>query len=141
MIYEIPFTVFHLDESSCHPLIESVIHGKRCSLIIDTGASRSVFDINSFMVEFLEPAGEKKLIPAGIIEGEIENKIGILAEFSLGDFTVTNLEAVFINLDHINRLYAQIDNSPEISGLLGADFLDKYQAIMDFRKQMLKLRT
>jgi hypothetical protein len=141
MNYEIPFTLFRLDENSCHPLIESVIHGKRCFLIIDTGASRSVFDINSFMVEFHEPAGDKKLIPAGIIEGVIENKIGILTEFSLGDFTATNLEAVFINLDHINRLYSQIDNSPEISGLLGADFLDKYQAVMDFKKQILKLCT
>ena len=140
MDYEIPFTLLKLDEESYHPVIEAVVDDVTCNLIIDTGASRSVFDINYFNIPFVEMKQGKEIIPAGIIEGDIENKSGLVSHFSLGDFRTENLEAVFISLDHINRLYQQINNAPLISGLLGSDFLAKYNALIDYNEKLLKLR-
>ena len=140
MDYEIPFTLLKLDEESYHPVIEAVVDDVTCNLIIDTGASRSVFDINYFNIPFVEMKQGKEIIPAGIIEGDIENKSGLVSHFSLGNFRTENLEAVFISLDHINRLYQQISNAPLISGLLGSDFLVKYNALIDYNEKLLKLR-
>jgi hypothetical protein len=141
MTYEIPFTLLKLDDESYHPVIEAFVNDVICNLIIDTGASRSVFDINYFNIQFVDKAPGKEVIPAGIIEGSIENKSGIISVFVMDDFRAENLEAVFINLDHINKLYRQIENAPLISGLLGSDFLAKYKALIDFKKRVLKLRN
>jgi hypothetical protein len=141
MVYEIPFTLLKLDDDSYHPLIEAFVNNVLCNLIIDTGASRSVFDLNFFNIPFVEMKHGKEIIPAGIIEGSIENKSGIISEFTLGEFKALNLEGVFISLDHINKLYRQIENAPLISGLLGSDFLAKYKAVIDYNKTILKLRN
>lgn len=141
MNYEVPFTLLKLDDDSYHPVIEAFVNGMVCNLIIDTGASRSVFDINYFNIPFVDMAHGKQIIPAGIIEGSIENKSGIISEFVMADFRTENLEAVFINLDHINKLYRQIENAPLISGLLGSDFLVKNNAMIDFKESVLKLRN
>lgn len=141
MVYEIPFTLLKLDDESYHPVIEAFVNGLLCNLIIDTGASRSVFDINYFNIPFVDKAHGKQIIPAGIIEGNIENKSGIIPEFIMGDFRADNLEAIFISLNHINKLYRQIENAPLISGLLGSDFLVKYNALIDFNERVLKLRN
>lgn len=141
MVYKIPFTLLKLDDDSYHPVIEAFVNGIKCNLIIDTGASRSVFDINYFNITFSDKIHGKEIIPAGIIEGSIENKSGIIPEFSMGEFKTVNLEGVFISLDHINKLYRQIENAPLISGLLGSDFLAKYNAVIDYSKTILKLRN
>ncbi len=139
MKFQIPIKILRLDPNSFHPLVKANINGVECYLILDTGASRSVFDINAFEVTFIDNEPGKEIMPAGIIEGKIENKLGNLSNFSLKDFRLENLEGVFINLNHINNLYSQIKKPHRISGLIGSDFLVKYNAVIDFGKKRLHL--
>lgn len=139
MKVEIPIEILELDEDSFHPVVKAVVNETPCTLIIDTGASRSVFDLNTFEVIYLEKEKGKEIIPAGIIEGNIENRSGIISRFMIGELKVKNLKAVFINLEHINRLYGQIEGAPHISGLLGSDFLVRFKAFIDFKKSILRL--
>ncbi len=55
-IFRLPLEVIELDNLSYHILVEGEMNGLPCNLIIDTGASRTVFDRNYFEdeVEILE---------------------------------------------------------------------------------------
>ncbi len=139
MKFNIPIEILQLDEESYHLVVKAIVNSTPCNLILDTGASRSVFDINTFRVRFSDEETGKEIIPAGIIEGTIENRFGIIDRFCIGDFEEENMRAVFIDLDHINKLYKKIEGTPVIAGLLGSDFLVRQRAIIDFKKSLLIL--
>lgn len=139
MMYRIPFNLLPLDPVSYHPLIDAKVNEIPCKLIIDTGASRSVFDLEAFDIPLKTGLGDDELIPAGIVEGKIGNKTGVISSLELGSFRKENMEAIFIDLGHINRLYQQVPDAPDVAGLIGSDFLVSHQAVIDYQNKVLIL--
>lgn len=137
-IIKIPLNIVHLDNANCHIIIKSeILSNNNCWWIIDTGASKTVFDISqSQMYENLGNVPKVDYKSAGI-NGEIENVcIGKLNNLKLQDYEFCNLEVALVDLVQINKIYQPIVGH-DIVGLIGGDFLDKYSAIIDYGKREL----
>jgi hypothetical protein len=106
--------------------------------IIDTGASRTVFDKNlPNKYQYIDKESNQ-LHTAGIGEKPIETAIVCVSPFYIARLKIENMEAALLDLAHINQLYSNLVKL-NICGLLGGDFLMKYNAVVDYKKKKLIL--
>lgn len=137
--YSIPIQLVELEQENFHILIETTF-GDQHSVkwAIDTGASKTVFDINRKEYYELAQIQPEEIQSAGISESQIETKAGQLNTMLLADMEFTDIEVALIDLQHVNNLYQQFTDETLV-GLIGSDFLVKHQAIIDYKKLTLTL--
>jgi len=122
-----------------HPLIIAKINGKNCRMVIDTGASRTIFDkerIGKFVGKseleksagFARGAGSAELVAHQI---PLNIKIGTLV--------IKNYMAMAIDLSNINSAYESF-NLPPVDAVLGSDILLEHKFVIDFNKEELRLK-
>jgi hypothetical protein len=140
--YKIPLNIIELDDKSFHLLIEVKINGLPVNLIIDTGASRTVFDksLSGKKVRLKKQHDLKEIQSAGISAENIESQLAIVKSFKLGKLKLRDFPVVLIDLDSINKLYSKVTGK-QIHGLLGSDFLLEMNAVIDYGKAFLVLKT
>lgn len=135
--HTLPIQLIELEDQNYHILIETVFqHQLRGKWAIDTGASKTVFDLNQANYFELNESQPTDIRSAGIGEGHIDTQTGMLPILKLGDAELKNWPVAIIDLGHINELYRQFSNE-SIVGLLGSDFLVMHQACIDFKKLTL----
>ncbi len=140
MKYIIPLELVELEEGNYHLAVKSVFEdGTGLTWVIDTGASKTVFDrtLSSFYIPVPEEAGTK-VRSAGIGTGQPETSLGRLRYFSLAEFPIPSLDVALIDLSHINDLYLHAA-ARTICGLIGSDLLVKYKAVIDYSRLKLTL--
>jgi hypothetical protein len=139
--YKIPLKLVKLDNRSFHLLAEARIDDTDLNLVIDTGASRTVFDRKLLEARL---NGPEEIIPeiqsAGIMAEKIECRTAVAGRFIMGDLILYRFPVIMIDLDAINRIYHKVTGHT-IHGLLGSDFLHEYQAEINYRKLILKLKN
>ena len=138
--YKIPIKLIKLDEKSYHLLIVAKINKVKVNLIIDTGASRTVFD-KSLLGDDLkvtEPHKSGEIQSAGIMAANIESVQGTAASFKLGKLKLRNFQVILIDLEGINLLYKKATGK-KVHGLLGSDFLLQMKAVINYDKEILFL--
>ncbi|HPR32941.1 MAG TPA: hypothetical protein PLK12_12625 [Prolixibacteraceae bacterium] len=135
----IPLQVVKLEEDNYHILIETVMgNGDRCKWVVDTGASKTVFDFNR-KEHFTElPEMLTEIQSAGISEGPIDTRVGMLCPLIFAGHSIESMIVALIDLSHINKLYDRYTQE-SIAGLIGSDFLIKYDAVIDFSQKKLFL--
>jgi hypothetical protein len=139
--HELNLKLIELEEGNFHIILSGTINNiHECHWIIDTGASKSVFDVTQ--IDMYKPIDnpEQEIRSAGIGEGHIETSMGLLERLSFGEVTETDFYVALINFTHINQLYSQFTDS-DVHGLLGSDFLLAHQAVIDYRKLTLTLKA
>jgi hypothetical protein len=140
--YIIPLELIELEEMNYHLAVTSTFGGGKEGLwVIDTGASKTVFDES--LHEYYEPveAGDEVTIQsAGIGEDRLNTSLGILQPFSLGSYIHQPMQVALINLSHINKLYYHV-TAKEICGLIGSDFLLGHKAVIDYSRLELIIET
>ncbi len=133
--------VVELEDDNFHLVAESAFNGGKTGYwIVDTGASKTVFDLN--LKNQYESAGEDtdEVHTAGIGDKPIQTSIGILHSLSVGKLKIENLKVALLDLSHINKFYSKAANL-QICGLMGGDFLKKYNAVVDYKKKILILEV
>ena len=128
-----------LEDENFHLLLETdMANGEKVKWIVDTGASKTVFDIN--MNGFFDECEDKltQIESAGIGEGKIETRAGYIRDMKLGNFTYKKMPVALIDLSHVKKLYKKFADE-NIAGLFGSDFLVKHKAVIDFSKLILTL--
>ena len=136
---EIPIEIVELEGEGIHLFVKGNLNiNTECNLIIDTGASKTVFDNNLSEEFFKIETTNNEMITAGVNAEQIKTQIGKTDFFSIGKLEIKNFESILIDLEHINCLYEKLKNR-KIYGLIGSDFLMKYKANIDFRKKILSL--
>lgn len=136
----LPIEIVELEEGNFHVMIKAQFSDSMPGKwVIDTGASRSVFD-NSLEKYFktIENDPRDEVLSAGIGIGTLESRTGIIRNIQFGDLKIKKLRVALIDLSHINDLYAKY-NSAKICGLIGSDFLNKYKAVIDYANKKLIL--
>jgi hypothetical protein len=138
--YEIPLDLVKLDKSSFHLFVKCHINGEPCHLIIDTGASRTVFAYNLLMDHIKLSDPNEDDIQSSAINANISgSQMGKVRELSIGDLVLKNFSMILIDFEHINKLYHKMVQR-NIYGLIGSDLLKKYKAIIDYEKKTLTLK-
>jgi len=140
MAYKIPIEIIEIEHDNYHVLATArFADGFSGKWVIDTGASKSVFDRNLEAYFQAVDGASEDLHSAGISDEPIKSGIGIVAPFSFSSLKVEELKVALLDMKHINELYAA-STDVEICGLLGSDFLVRHQAIINYRKKIMLLR-
>ena len=138
-IYQIPLKVYEIPGGGTHLLVKAKLNNEPNYLLIDTGASNSVFDTNNIAFQDIEFKPKDEDIQSSGFNSAIENlEIGEIKSLKICHFKTNFVEAIFTPLDHINELYSSI-KLPNISGIIGSDFLLKHNAIINFKTKILYL--
>ena len=119
-------------------MVNGKINGMEARFLIDTGASRSVFD-PQVIGKFIEhPQFEKKEgITAGVGSSNLESSTFILSSLSLGGIELNDYEAVALDLENIHETYQKL-GLPSIDGIIGGDLLYRLKATINYRLRKIR---
>jgi hypothetical protein len=141
MLLKIPLEIVELDNNSYHIFVEGYINGEHCHLIIDTGASKTVFALNHLQNILIEnPIAQPEIQSAGISALPLDSHSGVISEFKLGELLLSEMMVILIDLSSIDELYLKVSDK-SIWGLIGSDFLLQYKAILDYGAKTLTLKV
>lgn len=130
---KIPLEIVEIDQGSYHIFISTIINDIKRDIIIDTGASRTVFDKENISAHPID-IDYDEIISSGLGPGKIDTLAGVLKNFTIGNHTWKKVNAIFMDLSHINELYAKMSDK-RITGLIGGDFLFNTKARIDYQKK------
>lgn len=135
----LPLEIFSIENDGYHIKIVIKINGKEASLILDTGASRSVFD-ESRITAFVDDnhVEEHDKLSSGLGTNTMTSKKVTIEKLNLGKIEISNYEATILNLKHVIQSYEKLELAP-VDGVLGGDILHDYQAVIDYAKKELIL--
>lgn len=137
---KIPVNLVKL-EGGFHLLISLKVNGKPSRMLIDTGASHTVFD--STRIKRLlnsEKMESHNKLSTGLGTNDMKSQLVVIGKIVLGKIEVRNYKSVVIDLSHVNVAYSQMKQKP-IDGVLGSDILRKYNAVIDYGRKSLKLQV
>lgn len=133
----VPLILINLQDDGFHLLVEIVVFGEKLFAVLDTGASRSVFD-KMLMEKHVKEISVSKETQAATIFSTSETLQGIVPKLKIGEITLKNYSAVALDLQSVTDTYLTMGHPP-ISAIIGGDILMKYKAKIDYRKQLLRL--
>lgn len=131
-----------IEEDGFHIFTEAFINGKKTRLLIDTGASRTVFDeerIRIFLDDDNESFEKIDKLSTGLGTSSMESHQLVLREFRLGESIFKEYSAIVLNMEHVNHSY-NIIGEPPIDGVLGGDLLQELKVTIDYRKKEMRWR-
>jgi len=131
-----------IEEDGYHIFIDAVINGGIARLLLDTGASRTVFDeerIKAFLRQENHSFEKIDKLSTGLGTNTMESHSVILEEFRLGETIFKDYHAVVLNMQHVNQSYRMLGHKP-IDGVLGGDLLQKLKVVVDYRRKEVRWR-
>lgn len=136
---EVPINIISIEGDGFHLIAEGLINGKSARFVVDTGASRTVFDKERILAYIDNPEfNEKEGLSAGIGGTDISSFIFKLEELSFGELSVKDYQAVAMDLSNVNNSYAML-NIPPVDGVLGGDLLYKHKAVISYKLKKMHL--
>ena len=136
---EVPLQLLDIEGEGFHIMVKGMIHGKEANFLIDTGASRSVFDPTTIATFIDDLVFEKKEgMTAGVGSSDLESSTFIIDHWFIGELEITDYEAVALDLENIHEMYGKL-RLPHIDGILGGDLLKRYKAIINYKSKKVRL--
>ncbi|GEM63530.1 hypothetical protein SF1_15120 [Sphingobacterium faecium NBRC 15299] len=136
----IPLKLLQLQEQGTHILVEVTLFNTVHLMVLDTGASKTVFDKNQlekihsdqFQLENTDT------LSSGLGTNTMQSFLIHIPLLSMQNWTIKNYRAAVLDLSSINYAYEQMNLQPVI-GVIGGDILGRYGAVIDYKKKTLKL--
>lgn len=141
MKISVPFRLLNIEGDGYHIAIHLRINGKSANAIIDTGASKTVFDkerITAFLKK--EKLSDNDRLSTGLGTTSMQSHAVTLGNMHIGKLAVKNYASVILDLSHVNKTYEALGLLP-IDGVLGSDLLETYRAVIDYGKKLLVLNS
>jgi len=131
-------SAFSID-TGCHLFIKATLGTRKTvDLIVDTGASKSIFDFN-LAAKYIEHIKLDDEIFSSGVNAAMDLQMGVLKRCKLGDLVIENYAVGLTDLSHINTIYGQLGGKL-IWGMIGGDFLNMFKAQIDYGKKVLVLK-
>lgn len=136
---EVPLQLLDIEGEGFHIMVHGKIHGKEAHFLIDTGASRSVFDPNT-ITDFIDNVAfeKKEGMTAGVGSSDLESATFMIEVFSIGELEIHDYEAVALDLENIHEMYGKL-GLPRIDGIIGGDLLKRYKSVINYKGKKLRL--
>jgi predicted aspartyl protease len=132
-----------IEEDGYHIFITAMINGKAARMLVDTGASRTVFDaerIKSFLSCKNQKFKKIDKLSTGLGTNTMESHTINLKSFSLDETVLKDYTAVVLNMEHVNQSYTML-SYPAIDGVLGGDLLHQLKAVIDYRRKQMRWKS
>lgn len=137
----LPLEIVTIDEGGgIHLCAEITLNRKKCKMVLDTGASRTVFDqdeIKRYVKEDITEIAGK--MSAGLGTDSMQTHSVLVKKMKLKSLEITDYEGLALDLTLLNNSYEQLGYK-KVIGVLGSDILQEYEAVIDFGKKKLTLR-
>lgn len=136
---KVPLKILKIDEDGYHLIISARINGKPSRLVVDTGASRTVFDkerIKRFLDK--EEIRDIEKLSTGLGTNSMQSQVTNVAALRIGTIELVNYHSILLDLSHVNQSYESIGLKP-VEGVIGSDILKRFKAIIDFHHKLLTL--
>lgn len=140
LMEKLKLKLLNIDGDGYHLQASVKINGKSALVIVDTGASRTVFDkheIRNYLKK--EEVEEHDKLSTGLGTNSMQSQVVTLGSFALGKIKIENYGSVLLDLQHVNHTYTAI-GLKKVVGVLGSDILVKYSGVIDFSKKTLTLK-
>lgn len=135
----VPLKLINLQDDGFHLLVEVVVFGIKFNAVLDTGASKTVLDKST--VEKHIRTDELLIsdkLSTGLGTNTMESHTVILPLLKIGKLKLINFEAAVLDLSTISAAYETL-NLPPVIGVLGGDILYQHEALVNYKKLVLKL--
>ncbi len=138
MVTTIKIKILSIKPAGCHLLIKAAVNGKTANLLIDTGASQTVFDVNRMNKFTTQKAFNKnENLSSGLGTSSMQSHDFKIKEFKLGELVLKNYNVLLLDLAHVNKTYMSLKLKP-IDGVLGGDILKKYSALINYKSKAMQ---
>lgn len=140
MTTKIPLEIIDMQGDGFHLALTILVNNKPARFILDTGASRTVFDENR-ITDFVNGAEltPNEQLSTGLGTNDMQSNIVSIDSFVMADLHIYNYQTVAIDMSHINQTYGMLE-MPLIDGVLGGDILSEFKAVIDYESAFLKLK-
>lgn len=138
MPIQIPIITQPIEDTGLHLLVNAQVNGKDAILLIDTGASQTVFDINRINRYSNKEHSLSETLSTGLGTNTMESKQITLEKLSIGDIEMNDMDVILLDLSHVNGRYLNLNLKP-IDGVIGGDILLKKKAVIDYANMILTL--
>lgn len=132
----VPLILINLQDDGFHLLVEIVVFGEKLFAVLDTGASRSVFD-KTLMEKKIEGITISEETQAATIFSTSVTLTGIIPLLKIGSLTLKNYSAVALDLQAVTDTYLSLGHPP-IAAIIGGDILMQYKAKIDYQKKQVR---
>jgi len=141
-ISNIPLELKNIEEDGYHLMIDAQVNEQPVRLLVDTGASKTVFDKTRLKALVDEGAEENyeelEQLSTGLGTNSMQGQLAQLDSFKFGDVVIKDFPVVVLDMEHVNQSYEMLGDKG-IDGVLGSDILKKYNAVIYFKKKILKV--
>lgn len=137
----IPLTLLNLQDDGFHLLLEVIVFGKTFKAVLDTGASKTVFDKSIVETHLHEDMvlQHSDMLSTGLGTTSMPSFILRVPDLQVGGLHLKKFEVAVLDLSAINYAYQQLAIEPVI-GVVGGDILNQYGGVINYRKLTLTLR-
>jgi len=135
--------IIPIEDDGYHLFTEAMINGLPARLLIDTGASRTVFDeerIKAFLLGDEQRFIKIDKLSTGLGTNTMESHTVVLAEFILDETVFIDYQTVVLNMEHVNQSYKMLGFKP-IDGVLGGDLMNSLKVVIDYRKKEMRWKA
>lgn len=122
-----------------HFEVKATLNGVKGRFILDTGASNSCVGFEA-VENFNLKVKDSKIMAAGAGAINMQTKISNKNKVKLGKWVNNKVVLVLFDLSHVNMALTTHKSKP-VDGIIGADILKKTNAIIDYEKRFLYLKT
>jgi predicted aspartyl protease len=133
----VPLTLINLQDDGFHLLVEIVVFGQKLLAVVDTGASRSVFD-KGFIKTHIQDLDHTEETHATTLFTTSSTLQATIPKIKIGRLILKEYETVALDLGAVNQAYEGLGHPP-IMAIIGGDLLLKYNAIINYKKLKLFL--
>jgi hypothetical protein len=129
-----------LEEDSCHLFVNMLVNGVKARMLLDTGASKTVFDLNSIDKFIKNKKGLKQGSKSvGFGTDSQETSIARIKEIKLAGYKYDKMLVGVVDMSHIIQMYNTLKLKP-MHGVLGSDLLLRAKAIINYEKMQLSVQ-
>jgi predicted aspartyl protease len=124
--------------STHHLEVLANINGVSGRFILDTGASNSCVGMDKIEhFKLISKASEVKAAGAGATD--METQLSTKNTLEIGHWKKKKIKIILFDLQHINEALTSHEALP-VDGIIGADVLEKGQAVIDYKTSTLYLK-
>jgi hypothetical protein len=138
----VPLKLINLQDDGFHLLVEIVVFGEKHWTVLDTGASRSVFDKTllekNIASEGIETINPEEDTVATTLFSTSSTAVATLPKLKLGKLKIKKYQVVGLDLQSVNEAYEHLGH-PLVAGIIGGDILIRYKAKIDYKRLRLTL--
>lgn len=136
----VPLELREIESGNFHLFVTVRIGKFKARLLLDTGASKTVFDRKrAERFSNQKYSAHTAIQSVGLGTSTVQTHLGKLSSIKFGALRISEPEIALLDLSHVNEAYQHL-NLPEVDGVLGSDLLNRLQAEISYPGRWLKVK-